>query len=94
MSYNTVFYFIRKLWEWVRWYIDAKLFGWDVCRPDCVLCEASNRCEAHYDACLVCQGDGYPCAAMEALDAEEQKAIDVVFPELIPAVFVSPWDCE
>lgn len=103
-----------KLWstKWdsrgFRWYRWLVWFWWakvrrrpdTVCRPDCPLCEVQVRIEAHYDACAICQGPGYPCEVMTGFDAEEQAAMRVVFPDLdaptngnrFPAIILPPWD--
>lgn len=90
------------VFRWLLWFWWVKVRSTTdkACHPDCVLCEVNCRQGDHYDGCETCQGDGYPCATMEALNAEEQAAIGVVFPDLdgprtassIPVVVLPPWD--
>lgn len=68
------------------------------CWPNCALCEVNRRQEAHYDACEACQGPGYPCAAMEGLNEEEQVVLRVLIPDdlprsasSMPVIVFPPW---
>lgn len=79
---------LRRLWRWVVWFWWAKVRRQPdaVCRPDCPLCEVQARCEAHFESCATCQGDGFPCEAMKALQAEEDAATVKLFPDLADEV--------
>ena len=85
--------------RWIRYWL-LRLLGADVCPPNCPLCAVNQKQEAHYEACAICQGPGYPCEVMTGFDAEEQAAIRVVFPDIdaptngnrFPAIILPPWD--
>lgn len=89
------------LFRWLQWFWWVKVCRRTdkVCHPDCALCEVNRRQEAHYDGCAECQGGGYPCAAMQVLNAEEQRVIPVVFTDLdgptsassSPVIVFPPW---
>lgn len=98
MTRTSKMFWLYRWLEWF-WWVKVRRVRDKVCHPDCVLCEVNCRQGDHYDQCETCQGEGYPCAAMEALNAEEQAAIRVVFPDLdapasassVPTIVFPPW---
>lgn len=44
------------------------------CPADCEMCAADREMEAHYDTCLTCQGDGFPCPVMAEISERRSAA--------------------
>lgn len=91
---------LYRCWRWVVyfWWAKVRRKPESVCPPNCPLCAVQVRTNAHYDGCEVCQGAGFPCETMKALQVEEDAATELLMEgrttngSSVPAIVLPPWD--